>query len=96
MFIILYKTSTRVVLAPALISGEPFSQHILFYFRYNISTDDYDPYHTDSRHNEDLASSVFSPVQQNPYVEIGAGQSPLRLAINTAQFGRTFQVRWMA
>ena len=35
---------------------------------------------------------VQSPVENNPYVEIGAGSSPLRLAINTAQFGRTFQV----
>lgn len=34
----------------------------------------------------------MSPIQQNPYVEVGAGASPLRLAINTAQFGRTFQV----
>ena len=38
------------------------------------------------------ATGVESPVQQNPYVEIGALQ-PLRLAINTAQFGRTFQDR---
>ena len=37
-------------------------------------------------------TGVKSPVQQNPYVEIGALQ-PLRLAINTAQFGRTFQDR---
>ena len=39
------------------------------------------------------ANNVRSPVEQNPYVEIGAGASPLRLAINTAQFGRTFQDR---
>jgi Trk K+ transport system NAD-binding subunit len=32
-------------------------------------------------------------VEQNPYVQIGAGHTPLRLAINTAQFGRTFQDR---
>ena len=36
-------------------------------------------------------NNVQSPVQQNPYVEVG-GNYPLRLAINTAQFGRTFQV----
>lgn len=36
---------------------------------------------------------VTSPVQQNPYVQVGNGYSPLRLAINTAQFGRTFQDR---
>ena len=38
------------------------------------------------------ANNVQSPVQQNPYVEVGANY-PLRLAINTAQFGRTFQVK---
>ena len=34
-----------------------------------------------------------SPVQQNPYVNIGGKSSPLRLAINTAQYGRVFQDR---
>lgn len=36
---------------------------------------------------------VYSPVQQNPQVNIGASNEPLRLAINTAQYGRTFQDR---
>jgi len=31
-------------------------------------------------------------IQQNPAVDIG-GSSPLKLAINTAQYGRTFQDR---
>ena len=35
-----------------------------------------------------------SPVEQNPYVDVGSfTNKPLRLAINTAQFGRTFQDR---
>lgn len=39
------------------------------------------------------AAGVSSPVQQNPYVNIGADITALRLAINTAQFGRVFQDR---
>ena len=36
---------------------------------------------------------MTSPVQQNELVDIGAAQTPLRMAINTAQYGRTFQDR---
>lgn len=36
---------------------------------------------------------IISPVQQDPYVNIGDSRSPLKLAINTAQYGRVFQDR---
>jgi hypothetical protein len=69
-------------------------KYIIVRIRYNISTDDYDPFNTDSSHNQNLARLTRSPVTQNPYINIGASNNkPLRLAINTAQFGRTFQDR---
>lgn len=67
---------------------------IIIRIRYNISTDDYDPYNTNSSHNQNLGAGIRSPVTQNPYINIGSTTNkPLRLAINTAQFGRTFQDR---
>ncbi|XP_072025685.1 LOW QUALITY PROTEIN: protein DD3-3-like [Amphiura filiformis] len=68
-------------------------QRCILRIRYNISTDDYDPWNTDSSQNQDIIFGVQSPVQQNPYVDVAADHQPLRLAINTAQFGRTFQDR---
>lgn len=60
--------------------------------RYNISTDDYHPWLTNSSSNDGVQNR--SPVEKNPNVDIGASTNkPLRLAINTAQFGRTFQDR---
>jgi hypothetical protein len=61
--------------------------------RYNISTDDYDPIRTNSSFNQNKKAGVRSPVEQNPTVNVNALNQGLRLAINTAQFGRTFQDR---
>jgi len=62
----------------------------VFRLRYNISTADYWGYDYQSINasfNDDK-----SPVQNDPTVDIGIHKG-LRLAINTAQFGRTFQDR---
>jgi len=74
---------------PYFPSGD--EQRCVLRIRYNISTDDYDPHHTDSKFNN--GNGVKSPVTQNPTVDIGANNVGLKLAINTAQFGRTFQDR---
>jgi len=66
---------------------------MIFRNRYNISTMDYDPYQTDYLYNQNLREGVISPIQQNPTVDTGAHMQGLRLAINTAQTGRTFQDR---
>lgn len=61
--------------------------------RYNITTDEFDNYATDHRHNYDLKKGVVSPVEQDPFIDVAGESKPLRLAMNTNQFGRTFQDR---
>ena len=53
--------------------------------RYNISTSE-TPWSLNSSYNGE-----YSPVKYNPYVNVSG--VPLRLAINTAQFGRVFEDR---
>eukprot|EP01088_Endostelium_zonatum_P015437 TRINITY_DN377_c0_g1_i1.p1 TRINITY_DN377_c0_g1~~TRINITY_DN377_c0_g1_i1.p1 ORF type:complete len:646 (-),score=159.16 TRINITY_DN377_c0_g1_i1:47-1984(-) len=61
--------------------------------RYNISTADYDGWGTYSDANADRSRNKSALISNNPYIQpFGDGQE-LRLAINTAQFGRTFQDR---
>lgn len=66
---------------------------LVFRTRYNMTTTDYAPYNTDANCNQDNGNEVQSPVQQNPTVDVGMKMQGLRLAINTAQTGRTFQDR---
>lgn len=65
----------------------------MFRIRYNMSTMDYDPYKTNSSYDEydDDENSIISPIEQNPEVDVGVYAQGLRLAINAAQTGRTFE-----
>jgi len=77
-------------------SNQPGAQEyvrVVTRMRYNMTTMDYAPYTTDARCNQDKNGEVQSPVEQNPTVDVGVSMQGLRLALNTAQTGRTFQDR---
>jgi len=58
-----------------------------------MTTMDYAPYATTAACNQNKKGNVQSPVEQNPTVDVGVDMQGLRLALNTAQTGRTFQDR---
>jgi len=73
--------------------GQANMRKCVMRLRYNISTDDYNPWAINSSQDDNPEKGIISPVQENPTVDVGAVMQGLRLAINTAQFGRTFQDR---
>lgn len=74
------------------IDGPEYAR-VVMRIRYNMSTTDYDPLQTTAGCNQDSNNGQQSPVNQNPTVDIGVHMQGLRLALNTAQTGRTFQDR---
>jgi len=72
-------------------SVEAACVRMMFRIRYNESTMDYDPYKTNSTMDYNENAGIISPIEENPTVDVGVLAQGLRLAINTAQTGRTFQ-----
>ena len=62
--------------------------------RYNISTGDYPGWELDGTPGFNASFNKQPPIKQDPYVDIGEAEDEfVSLAINTNQYGRTFQDR---
>jgi len=86
-------------LGGSVINTDGKTANCVFRIRYNISTGDAKGFrHVDG--NEDMLDSKYnnakSPVKQDPYYSYGKDGNDvnwnLRLALNTDQYGRTFEV----
>lgn len=84
------KANSYVWTLPYFPSGN--TKRCVYRMRYNISTDDYDPYNTDASFNQQSNPLVQSIIEQDPYIDVG-GRTALRMNINTDQTGRIFQDR---
>lgn len=89
-------------LGPRYMNGDGKTANCVFRIRYNISTGDTRSFReVDSNGRETMLDSRFnndkSPVKQDPYVGYGKDSKgnlwQLRLALNTDQYGRTFEDR---
>jgi hypothetical protein len=89
-------------MTPEYLNDDGRTANCVFRIRYNISTADAKGFrHVDSKGAEAMLDSKFndekSPVKQDPYVQYGSDAAGvprhLRLALNTDQYGRTFEDR---
>lgn len=72
------------------------NENCVLRLRYNISTADYDAWDIDGSPglNATFNGKGNSPIEQDPYVQIGDDEDEfVSLALNTNQYGRTFQDR---
>jgi len=87
-------------LAKSYLNTDGKTANCAFRIRYNISTSDYagwGPVDSNTGMVDSSSNGQKSPVQQNPYVTYGTDSAgnewKLKLALNTDQYGRTFEDR---